>query len=139
MASANSGALVLWDLSHSGGALPVDLNGCNADFAVGCTYKFLNAGPGSPAFLYVAPRLVGQAEPVLSGWFAHETSFAFDTQFRPMPGRIERMRVGTPSIAAFVLPALTYWTGMKFWLQQRVDTRLAAGHILPDRLQQPNI
>ena len=105
------GATVVWDLAHSIGALPVDLAGTNADFAVGCTYKFLNAGPGAPAFIYVAPRLLDTVEPALSGWFGHEAPFAFDLDFRPMPGKIDRMRVGTPSIAAFSLldAALNVW------------------------------
>jgi len=105
------GATVVWDLAHSIGALPVDLEGTDADFAVGCTYKFLNAGPGAPAFIYVAPRLLDTVEPALSGWFGHEAPFAFDLDFRPMPGKIDRMRVGTPSIAAFSLldAALNVW------------------------------
>ncbi len=105
------GATVVWDLAHSIGALPVDLEGTDADFAVGCTYKFLNAGPGAPAFIYVAPRLLDTVQPALSGWFGHEAPFAFDLDFRPMPGKIDRMRVGTPSIAAFSLldAALNVW------------------------------
>ncbi|KEJ88969.1 kynureninase [Sulfitobacter donghicola] len=105
------GAVVVWDLAHSAGAIPVDVTGTDADFAVGCTYKFLNAGPGAPAFIYVAPRLIDVVQPALSGWFAHEAPFAFDTDFRPMPGKIERMRIGTPSIASFSLlsAALDVW------------------------------
>ena len=105
------GATVVWDLAHSIGALPVDLAGTDADFAVGCTYKFLNAGPGAPAFIYVAPRLLDTVQPALSGWLGHEAPFAFDLDFRPMPGKIDRMRVGTPSIAAFSLldAALNVW------------------------------
>lgn len=105
------GAVVVWDLAHSAGAIPVDLGGTDVDFAVGCTYKFLNAGPGGPAFIYVAPRLIESVEPVLSGWYGHEAPFAFDTDFRPMPGKIDRMRIGTPSIASFALleAALDIW------------------------------
>ena len=112
IAKAHSvGATVVWDLAHSIGALPVDLAGTDADFAVGCTYKFLNAGPGAPAFIYVAPRLLDTVQPALSGWLGHEAPFAFDLDFRPMPGKIDRMRVGTPSIAAFSLldAALSVW------------------------------
>ncbi|MEN8892476.1 MAG: aminotransferase class V-fold PLP-dependent enzyme, partial [Planktotalea arctica] len=76
------GAVVVWDLAHSAGAIPVDLAGTDVDFAVGCTYKFLNAGPGGPAFIYVAPRLIESVEPVLSGWYGHEAPFAFDTDYR---------------------------------------------------------
>ena len=108
------GAVVVWDLAHSAGAIPVDLAGSDVDFAVGCTYKFLNAGPGGPAFIYVAPRLIDTVEPVLSGWYGHEAPFAFNTDYRPMPGKIERMRIGTPSIASFALleAALDVWEGV---------------------------
>ncbi len=92
-----AGALAVWDLAHSAGALPVDLAGCGADFAVGCTYKYLNSGPGGPAFIYVAPRHAEAARPALSGWLGHEAPFAFDLDYRPGRG-IERMRVGTPPI-----------------------------------------
>lgn len=91
------GVLTVWDLAHSAGALPVDLKGANADFAVGCTYKYLNSGPGGPAFIYVAPRHADRARPALSGWLGHEAPFAFDLAYRPGSG-IERMRVGTPPV-----------------------------------------
>ena len=96
LAHAN-GVVTVWDLAHSAGAIPVDLAGCNADFAVGCTYKYLNGGPGAPAFIYVAPRLSDQVRPALSGWLGHEAPFAFDLDYRPGAG-IERMRVGTPPV-----------------------------------------
>ncbi|MFZ1815867.1 MAG: kynureninase [Rhizobiaceae bacterium] len=92
-----NGALVIWDLAHSAGALPVDLAGCGADFAVGCTYKYLNGGPGAPAFIYVRPQLQGKAVPALSGWLGHAEPFAFDLSYRAGPG-ISRMRVGTPPV-----------------------------------------
>lgn len=97
------GALVVWDLAHSAGAIPVDLSGSNADFAAGCTYKFFNGGPGAPAFIYVAPHLIDDVEPALSGWYGHAAPFAFDTTYRPMPNKIDRMRIGTPSIASFAI------------------------------------
>ncbi|WP_037255584.1 kynureninase [Roseobacter sp. SK209-2-6] len=91
------GVVTVWDLAHSAGAVPVDLAGCNADFAVGCSYKYLNSGPGGPAFIYVAPRHAETARPALSGWLGHEAPFAFDLDYRPGRG-IERMRVGTPPV-----------------------------------------
>lgn len=105
------GALVVWDLAHSAGAIPVDLSGDKADFAVGCTYKFFNGGPGAPAFIYVAPHLIADVEPALSGWYGHAAPFAFDLNYRPMPSKIDRMRIGTPSIASFAIleAALDAW------------------------------
>ena len=91
------GALTIWDLAHSAGALPVDLTGARADFAVGCTYKYLNSGPGGPAFIYVAPAHSDQIKPALSGWLGHEAPFAFDLDYRPSEGA-NRMRVGTPPV-----------------------------------------
>jgi kynureninase len=105
-----AGVLTVWDLAHSAGAIPVDLAGAGADFAVGCTYKYLNAGPGGPAFIYVAPRHAETARPALSGWLGHEAPFAFDLAYRPGRG-IERMRVGTPPILqmAALDAALDIW------------------------------
>jgi kynureninase len=93
----DAGALTLWDLAHSAGAIPVDVTAAGADFAVGCTYKYLNGGPGAPAFIHIAPELADRAFPALSGWLGHEAPFAFEPGYRPGAG-IERMRVGTPSI-----------------------------------------
>ncbi len=105
-----AGAVTVWDLAHTAGALAVDLKGCNADFAVGCTYKYLNAGPGAPAFIYVAPRHIDSCQPALSGWLGHEAPFAFDLDYRPGTG-IERMRVGTPPVLqlAALDSALAIW------------------------------
>jgi kynureninase len=107
------GALVIWDLAHSAGAIPVDLKGAGADFAVGCTYKYLNGGPGAPAFIYVAAEHADAARPALSGWMGHEAPFAFDQDYRPGSG-IERMRVGTPPIIALAVldAALDAWEGV---------------------------
>ncbi|MGI1661132.1 kynureninase [Palleronia sp. KMU-117] len=105
-----AGALAIWDLAHSAGALPVDVTGGRADFAVGCTYKYLNGGPGAPAFIYVAPEHAEVARPALSGWLGHAAPFAFDLDYRAGRG-IDRMRVGTPPILqiAALDAALDVW------------------------------
>tara|TARA_R110002073_G_scaffold114291_8_gene251473 strand:- start:11562 stop:12803 length:1242 start_codon:yes stop_codon:yes gene_type:complete len=77
------GALVIWDLCHSAGALPIDLNKCDVDFAVGCGYKYLNGGPGAPAFIFVAKRHQGTAAQPLTGWWSHAAPFAFERDYRP--------------------------------------------------------
>jgi kynureninase len=93
--SHRAGAMVLWDLSHSVGAVPIDLNSCGADLAVGCTYKYLNGGPGSPAFLYVRRDLQENLQQPMWGWFAAENPFAFELDFVPAPD-LSRFRVGSP-------------------------------------------
>ncbi|PTX01704.1 kynureninase [Pararhodobacter aggregans] len=108
------GALAVWDLAHSAGATDVKVAEGKADFAVGCTYKYLNSGPGGPAFIYVAPRHAEVARPALSGWLGHEAPFAFDLNYRPGAG-IERMRVGTPPVLqlAALDAALDVWDGVE--------------------------
>jgi kynureninase len=96
-AAHRRGALVLWDLSHSAGVVPIDLAGWDADLAVGCTYKYLNGGPGSPAFLFVRRALQGALRPPLWGWFGHADQFAFEPVFRPAPG-MTRFLAGSPPI-----------------------------------------
>lgn len=91
------GAVMLWDLAHSAGAVEVDLEGSNCEFAIGCTYKYLNGGPGAPAFIYVRGDLVETIDPALSGWLGHRQPFAFDLNYKAGAG-IERMRVGTPPV-----------------------------------------
>ncbi len=94
-----AGALVLWDLSHAAGAVPVDLTANGADLAVGCTYKYLNGGPGSPAFLYVRRELQDQLRQPIWGWFGQRDQFAMGPAYDPVPG-IERFGVGTPPVVA---------------------------------------
>lgn len=93
------GALVLWDLCHSAGAVPVDLTAAGADLAVGCTYKYLNGGPGSPAYLWVAPRHQEAARQPISGWMGHATPFAMARDFEPRPG-VGSFASGTPPVLA---------------------------------------
>ncbi len=96
-----NGTLALWDLAHSAGAFPVHLNRCGADFAVGCGYKYLNGGPGAPAFIFVAEHLQADARQPLYGWMGHNAPFAFDLGYEPRPG-IEKFLVGTPPMLSLV-------------------------------------
>lgn len=111
--AASEGAVMIWDLAHSAGALPVDLATSGCDMAVGCTYKYLNGGPGAPAFIYVRADLSDQIAPALSGWLGHDAPFAFDLDYRPAGG-IERMRVGTPPVIqlAALEAAMALWEGV---------------------------
>ncbi len=108
------GIRLIWDLAHSAGALPVGLGDCGAEFAVGCTYKYLNGGPGAPAFAYVRGDMQGQAIQPLTGWFGHRDPFAFDGAYRPAP-TIRQFLTGTHS--ALSLGALE--ASLEMW--QRVD------------------
>ncbi|MFN0193662.1 MAG: kynureninase [Aestuariivirga sp.] len=109
----DKGALIIWDLAHSAGALAIDLEGANADFAVGCTYKYLNGGPGAPAFLYVRPDLQDKAHPGLAGWWGHARPFDFDPVLELAPG-IVRMQCGTQPILSMagLDAALDIWVGI---------------------------
>ncbi|MBO9463636.1 kynureninase [Tropicibacter sp. R15_0] len=112
-AAQAAGAVMIWDLAHSAGAVPVDMTGSNAEFAVGCTYKYLNGGPGSPAFIYARPDIVNQIEPALAGWLGHDAPFAMELGYRPAMST-ERLRVGTPPIVQLSLldAALDAWEGV---------------------------
>ena len=93
------GALTVWDLSHGAGAVPADLDAAGADFAVGCGYKYLCGGPGSPAYAFIARRHHDAVQPALSGWMGHANPFTFSTDYTPGPG-LARFLVGTPSVIA---------------------------------------
>lgn len=124
-AAHDAGAVMLWDLAHSAGAVPVDVAATGCEFAVGCTYKYLNGGPGAPAFIYVRPDLIGDVAPALSGWLGHDAPFAFEQGYRPAPD-IERMRVGTPPVLqlAALEKALEVWDDVTL-----ADLRAASLHL----------
>ena len=117
-AAHKAGALMLWDLAHSAGAVPVNLEGAQADFAVGCGYKFLNGGPGAPAFVWVHPRHASRFWQPLSGWWGHAAPFAFAPDYLPAPG-IARYLCGTQPILSLRA------------LECGVDSVLAAGDAVP--------
>jgi len=120
------GALAIWDLCHSAGAFPVDLHDGNTDFAVGCGYKYLNGGPGAPAFVYVRPDLQDRVEPSLAGWMGHAAPFAFDLDYRPAKG-IDRLRAGTPGVLSMIAldSALDVWEGVDMQAVRDKSVRLA--------------
>lgn len=107
------GAVMIWDLAHSAGAFALDIAGSGCEFAVGCTYKYLNGGPGAPAFIYTRPDLADSVEPALAGWLGHAAPFDFDLDYRPAEG-IQRMRVGTPPVLQMtaLAAALDIWEGV---------------------------
>ncbi|MEM6304217.1 MAG: kynureninase [Pseudomonadota bacterium] len=109
-AAHEAGAVMLWDLAHSAGAVPVDLAAAQCEFAVGCTYKYLNGGPGAPAFIYARADIAPDMEAALAGWLGHDSPFAFEPDYRPAPG-IDRMRVGTPPVMQMTAleHALSLW------------------------------
>lgn len=96
-AAHSNGALMVWDLAHTAGAVPFDVSTLDADFAVGCGYKYLNGGPGAPAFIYAAPRLLEEAGQPLQGWWGHADPFEFEIDYRPAPG-ISRFLTGTANV-----------------------------------------
>ncbi|KQV80856.1 kynureninase [Massilia sp. Root351] len=122
------GALVIWDLAHSAGALHVELDEVNADFAVGCGYKYLNGGPGAPAFVYAARRHLEQVRQPLSGWHGHQKPFDFVQQYQPAPG-INRMQCGTPPLLSMLAldAALDVFSGID--MQQLRNKSKALGDL----------
>ena len=121
-----SGARILWDLSHSVGAVPLALAAAQADFAVGCTYKYLNGGPGAPAFMYVRRDLQADLAPVLSGWLGHSQPFDFADDYKPAAG-MARHRCGTPPVLAFAAldGALVAFEGLDLQVLRRKSLALA--------------
>ena len=109
-AAYDAGAVFVWDLCHSAGAVPVDLNGAEVDLAVGCTYKFLNGGPGAPAYVFAAGRLHGELNNPIPGWFGHDRPFDFGTGYSPAPDT-RRFSTGTPAIlsVAALEAAIDMW------------------------------
>jgi kynureninase len=123
----DAGALVLWDLSHSVGAQPIDLAAAGADLAVGCTYKYLNGGPGAPAFLYVRRELQEQLRSPIQGWFGQKDQFAMGPVYEPADG-IERFGVGTPP----VLGLAAVDVGARLIAEAGVDRLAAKGRLLTE-------
>src|SRR5713226_4540004 len=117
-AAHDSGALFVWDLCHSAGSVPIDLNGAEVDLAVGCGYKYLNGGPGAPAYLFIARGLQDAMQSPVSGWMGHAAPFAFEPEYRPASG-ISRQLAGCPPI----LSMLALEVAIDIWL--RVDHKEA--------------
>ncbi|CUH74699.1 Kynureninase [Tritonibacter multivorans] len=120
------GAVMIWDLAHSAGAVPVDLTASGAEFAVGCSYKYLNGGPGAPAFIYVRPDIVHDVQPALAGWMGHDAPFAMELGYRPAMST-ERLRVGTPPIVQLSVldAAMDVWEGVDMQDLRRASQALS--------------
>ena len=127
-ATHDVGAISVWDLAHSAGAVPVDLSAADVDYAVGCTYKYLNGGPGAPAFIYAREDLILATQPALSGWMGHSAPFEFDLDYRAAES-IERLRVGTPP----VLQMSALEAALEVWDQVDIDDLRRQSIILSER------
>ncbi|MFL2796969.1 MAG: kynureninase [Paracoccaceae bacterium] len=121
-----NGSTIIWDLAHSAGAIRLDLKAINCEFAVGCTYKFLNGGPGSPAFIYVRPDLIKKCYPILRGWLGHKAPFDFTNTFEKSAS-IEMMRVGTPPVIqmAILEKALDIFRDLDFYKLREESIKLS--------------
>ena len=124
-AAHDLGIVCVWDLAHSAGTLAVELDRCGAEFAVGCSYKYLNGGPGAPAFIYARPDLIDQVSPTLRGWMGHAKPFDFAPDYRPGQGR-ERWRIGTPPVLqmAALEGALELWQGLDMTVVEQAGSDL---------------
>lgn len=134
------GVVTVWDLAHSAGALPVDLIGCDVDFAVGCGYKYLNGGPGAPAFIYVKPNLQERVQPALSGWMGHAAPFAFEPHYRPAAG-VVRARAGTPPVLSMAAldAALDVFEGVDMATLRRRSMELCEAFIAGVEAASPDL
>jgi kynureninase len=121
------GALVLWDLSHSVGSVPLHLDDCNADLAIGCTYKYLNGGPGAPAFLYVNKKIQDQLTSPIWGWWGQNKPFDFGLDYEPAPGA-QRFLVGTQPMISL----LTMEASLDIFLQTGMDSIRAKSILMTD-------
>ena len=128
------GALVLLDLCHSAGAMPVKLNEVNADLAIGCTYKYMNGGPGSPGFIYVAKRLQNQMRQPIEGWYGHAAPFAMSDDFAPLDG-IGRFMSGTQSVLALITMEVGIDLMLKYDMADIRAKSIKMGEILVDLIK----
>ncbi len=128
------GAVMIWDLAHSAGAVALDLAGVAPEFAVGCSYKYLNGGPGAPAFIHVRPDVADHVAPMLSGWLGHAAPFEFTPDYRPAPG-VGRMRIGTPPVIQMAVldAALDVWDGVDMGALRAQSVALSSAFI--DRVE----
>jgi kynureninase len=130
-----AGALVIWDLAHSAGALPIALDECEVDFAVGCGYKYLNGGPGAPAFIYAAQRHHAKTQQPLSGWMGHQDPFAFKPEYHPAKG-MQQFLCGTPPILSLVALDAALDVLADTTTEQRRQKSIALGALFVDLVRQ---